>query len=193
MEIILASSSPYRKDLLSKLGIDFKCISPDIDESIIKMNTSYSVEEKAIKLSVEKAKAIAKDYPECLIIGSDQICHFEDQIFSKTLNIDKSFELLSFLSGKTHQLTTAYSILKDGKITSHCNVTSLKMRDLNSLQIKNYLRKDNPIDCAGSYKLELNGIGLFSEIKTDDHTAIIGLPLIQLGKDLESFGLSIPG
>jgi septum formation protein len=192
MEIILASSSIYRKELLAKLGLNFKCIGPDIDEDIIKSDQNLDFQEKAIKLATEKANAIFKDHPNAIIIGSDQICHNDDKIFSKSESIEKSIDILRELSGKTHYLTTAYCIRKNEKTITHINKTTLIMRELSDLQIKNYLRLDKPIDCAGSYKLELNGISLFKAVKTDDYTGIIGLPIIQLGNDLEKLGCKIP-
>tara|TARA_B100001971_G_C18268036_1_gene596490 strand:- start:61715 stop:62305 length:591 start_codon:yes stop_codon:yes gene_type:complete len=193
MQIILASSSPYRKELLSKLGISFDTYSPEVDEDPIKHDPKFSIEEKAIKLSVLKAKAVQDQYPNSLIIGSDQICHLNGEILSKSGSLAKSEEILKKLSGKTHELVTAYAIIHTNQVLTHCEVTSLKMRNLSSLQVKNYLRLDNPIDCAGSYKLELNGIGLFEKIETKDHTAIVGLPLIQLGNDLARLNIEIPG
>lgn len=192
MEIILASSSKYRKELLTKLGIKFKAISPDINEDIIKESKDIDFSQKAVKLATEKANAIYKNHPDSLVIGSDQICHNDNEIFSKSGSIDRSFEILTSLNGKTHYLTTAYCIKTANETITHTNITTLKMRKLSDLQIKNYLNLDKPIDCAGSYKLEQNGISLFESVQTDDYTAIIGLPIIQLGNDLSQLGISIP-
>lgn len=192
MKIILASSSKYRKELLSKLGLSFECISPDVDEDSIKLNNNLSFKDKAVALAILKANTIAENYPDAIVIGSDQICHDDNKIFSKSGSIERSFEILKSLSGKIHYLTTAYCIKKANKTITHANVTTLKMRKLSDLQIKNYLSIDKPIDCAGSYKLEQNGISLFESVQTDDYTAIIGLPIIQLGNDLSLLGISIP-
>lgn len=193
MKIILASSSQYRKQLLSRLGISFDCIAPEIDEEPIKRNKTLSIQERAVKLAQAKAMKIHEDHANALIIGSDQICHYNGEVLSKSGSIEKSEEILNKLSGKEHELITAYAIIYQEKVTTHCNITKLSMRNLNSSQIKKYLSLDNPIDCAGSYKLELNGIGLFDKIETSDHTAIVGLPLIQLGNDLTKYSIVIPG
>ena len=193
MKIILASGSQYRKELLSKLGISFEAFSPDIDEELIKNNQKLSIEEKAVTLATEKAKAIQLKHPNAIVIGSDQICHKAQKIYSKSGSIEKSYDILKELNNSEHKLTTAYCILKDDLCVTHTNITKLKMRNLDSLQIKNYLSLDKPIDCAGSYKLELNGISLFEKIETEDYTAIVGLPLIQLGNDLAKLGIQIPG
>lgn len=193
MKIILASASKYRKELLEKLGISFECIAADIDETPIKNRYDLSIEQRAIELACAKAKAIQVDYPNSLVIGSDQICHMDNEIFSKSGSIEKSQEILEKLSGKTHYLSTAYCIAHSDIYVTHINTTALKMRNLSSLQIKKYLRLDNPIDCAGSYKLELNGISLFEKVETQDYTAIVGLPLVQLGNDLNKMGITVPG
>ena len=113
-------------------------------------------------------------------------------ILGKTGSLDKSYEQLMKMQGQEHTLITSYCILSKDNEVIRTNITKLKMRSLNSLQVKNYLREDNPIDCAGSYKLELKGISLMEKIETSDHTAIVGLPLIMLGNDLSDLGHQIP-
>lgn len=189
-EIILASGSIYRKELLKRLGIDFECVSSSVDESILKTKEKDPV-VLAMKLSALKAKDIASKYPDKLVIGSDQVCFFNEQILSKSGSIEKSFEILKKLSSHEHILATAYTIIFKDKIITKVNETKLKMKSLTDEMIKKYIKLDNPIDCAGSYKLELHGISLFESIDTSDQTAIIGLPLIELGKDLESLGVSL--
>ncbi len=190
-KIILASKSPYRKQLLQRLGIEFETQNSNYDEGPLKKSISDPV-ELTQRLAIEKAKIIAKDNKDSIIIGSDQVAHINGEILGKTGSYDASVEQLMKLQGKTHELITSYVIIYAGKEVIRTNTTTLIMRKLNVEQVKKYLSIDNPIDCAGSYKLELNGISLFSEIKTTDHTAIIGLPLIQLATDLIDLGLSIP-
>lgn len=190
-KLILASASIYRKQLLSRLGLSFECIAADIDEDSYK-NLLSDPQEIAEVLAYEKANKILKSHPDCVIIGSDQLAYIDNQILGKTGSIDGSFQQLKLLSGKTHKLITAFCVLSQDKKEQVINITTLKMKDLSDLQIKNYLRADNPIDCAGSYKLELNGISLFNEIDTSDQTAIIGLPLISLGQVLGGFGFVVP-
>ncbi len=189
--IILASKSPYRKKLLNQLGIKFDCIPSTLDESILKAKIS-NPKELTLELALEKAKIIAKKYEDCIVIGSDQVCLFENKILGKTGSLDISFEQLKEMQGKEHELITSYAIVNNEEVIKHTNITKLTMKALSNDQIKFYLNTDNPIDCAGSYKLELNGISLFNKIETTDHTAIIGIPLIQLGKDLTKLGVQVP-
>lgn len=191
-KIILASSSPYRKALLERLGISFECVSPNVNEDSFKEKISDPI-ELAETLAKEKASAVAKDYPDAIVIGSDQLLHFEGKNFGKSGTQEKAFEQLTMLSGKTHQLITSWSIKNSLIIHTETNITTLKMRILTENDIKNYLSADNPVDCAGSYKLELKGISLFEKIETSDHTAIVGLPLLALGSYLRSLGINVPG
>lgn len=190
-KVILASKSPYRKQLLERLNFDFDCMNSDFDERPLKekINDPY---ELTRQLSVAKARAIEKNYPTSIIIGSDQVCYFEGEILGKTGNYEKSLKQLAHMSGKEHELYTSYAIIFNGKQILHTNITKLKMKNLTELQLKKYLSTDNPIDCAGSYKLELKGISLMEEIDTVDETAIIGIPILSLSKDLSKLGITIP-
>lgn len=190
-KIILASASKYRKELLERLGIDFECIPADIDEDSFKDKIS-DPEELAKTLAFEKAKVVFDQYPDAIVIGSDQLGYIDNTVLGKTGSFEGSVEQLKLLSGKSHQLLTAYCVMDSVRSVLKLNKTTLKMKNLNDLQIKNYLSADNPFDCAGSYKLELKGISLFEHIDTSDHTSIVGLPLIELGLDLQEFGLVIP-
>lgn len=190
-KIILASSSPYRKQLLQRLGISFDCIDSNLDESILKAKIN-DPKQLTVELSCAKAANISLKGPEYLIIGSDQIAHKDGQILGKAGSSEAARKQLEMLQGSWHELITSYAILHKNEFISKTVMTKLKMRKLTSAQIKYYLRNDNPIDCAGSYKLELMGISLFEKINTPDHTAIIGLPLIELGNDLIELGVQIP-
>ena len=190
-KLILASKSPYKKELLMRLGIHFDTVDADIDEAKYKENLN-NIQEVAEKLAIEKALAVQRQFQDAVIIGADQICFFEGRILSKTNNVNKSFEQLMKMQGKEHELYTSYAIVKENSSIVKTILTKLQMRNLNEKQIKNYLREDNPIDCAGSYKLELKGVSLFRIIETSDQTAIVGLPLISLGNDLNKMGFSVP-
>jgi septum formation protein len=189
--IILASKSPYRKQLLKRLGLEFDCIDSGLNESIIKAQISDPI-ELTRALSLEKARIIAKKHPDALIIGSDQVCHINGEILGKTGSLEGSMIQLMKLQGKKHELVTSYAIITTNEEIIKTNITTLHVRPLNEAQVKKYLSADNPIDCAGSYKLELNGISLFNKIETEDQTAIIGLPLICLANDLNRLGHIIP-
>jgi len=190
-EIILASKSVYRKQLLERLGIAFTCSESDFDETPLKKSIKDPV-ELTQKLAIAKAQKVQMLHNHAIIIGSDQVCYHNGKVLGKTGSIDKSFEQLKSMQGSTHELITSYCILFDGQEIVRTNITKLEMRKLSDLQIKNYLSSDNPVDCAGSYKLELNGISLMSNIETSDYTAIIGLPLVCLANDLNKIGVLVP-
>ena len=190
-EIILASTSKYRKDLLERLAIKFSCIAPGVNEDIYK-NQIKDPLKLAEKLGLEKAKAVSLEHPKCLIIGSDQVAEIEGEILGKPKTMENAFKQIKLLQGKEHRLITSFSVFNEGKFHTETNITILKMRALSDSQVKNYLRMDIPFDCAGSYKLELHGISLFEQIQTEDHTAIIGLPLIQLANLMNKIGFCIP-
>jgi septum formation protein len=190
-KVILASSSPYRKALLKRVLNDFECLSPKLDEDIIKSELNSPL-EIANKLAELKALEIYKAHPDKIVIGSDQVCELEGQIFSKPGTIDIAFRQLTKMQGKTHRLITSVCVIWHNEKYKFHNITKLQMLSLSEKQINNYLRNDNPIDCAGSYKLELKGISLFEGIETTDQTAIMGLPLIELSKTLRKLGIEIP-
>src|SRR5690606_39034757 len=139
-------------------------------------------------LATLKAQKIAEKFPEAVVIGSDQLGHLDGQILRKTGRFEGSFLQLTKMQGKTQELITAVCVCEGPKNSHITNVTTLTMRKLTDVQIKFYLSQDNPFDCAGSYKLELKGVSLFQSIQTEDHTAIIGLPLMALGSVLADFG-----
>lgn len=190
-KIILASTSKYRKELLLRLGIEFESMNPNVDEDIHKEKISNPI-ELAETLGKLKAMAIAKDHSDCIVIGSDQLAECDGKVLSKPGNLENAIDQLIFLNGKTHRLITSYTVIYRDRVLTKTNITSLTMRELSLEQIKKYLICDIPFDCAGSYKLELKGISLFKKIDTDDHTAIIGLPLISLGNTLDELGITIP-
>jgi septum formation protein len=190
-KIILASKSPYRKQLLERLGINFLTENSDFDENPLKEKIQ-DPSELTRELSIAKARVVAAKNPDSLIIGSDQVCHLEGVILGKPGTIVGAVNQLMQLQGKIHELVTSYAIIENEKVIVSTNVTKLKMRKLSEKQIKKYLSTDNPIDCAGAYKLELNGISLMEYIDTEDYTSIIGLPLVQLANDLNKMGIVVP-
>jgi septum formation protein len=188
--LILASTSKYRSELLSQLGWPFEAIAPGIDEEQLKTE-GLLPDELAIELSRLKAKAIYVHYEGSCVIGSDQVCTIGNKIFDKPGSVEKAIEQLLEMQGKTHQLLTAVTIITPENETTFLNTTTLHMRDLSYEEIKAYVESDRPLDCAGSYKLESGGIKLFERIEMSDHTAIIGLPLIELSNVLIGFGYPI--
>jgi septum formation protein len=192
MEIILASTSPYRKELLEKLSLEFMTVAPAVDEEAYKQG-SLNPKELATTLATAKAQSVSQQYPHALIIGSDQVVEKDNRIFSKPRTLEKAMDQLTELSGTTHSIITAVSIIQGEKVINFCDVTILHMRQLSKEIIKNYLRNDIPFDCAGSYKLESKGISLFHKIESEDFTAVTGLPLIALGNHLRELGIQVPG
>jgi septum formation protein len=185
--LILASSSKYRAALLAQLGFNFSSVAPDVDEDQFK-NSQLSALDLARKLAHEKALNVFKRYPECLVIGSDQVCSLQGHILGKPHTRERAIEQLIRMQGKTHELISAVCLRLPGREITFENKTSLTMRPLNKQSIEAYIDLDQPFDCAGSYKLEAAGIKLFSKIQMDDHTSIIGLPLIELNNHLLELG-----
>jgi septum formation protein len=190
-EIILASTSPYRRQLLERLGVPFRSVPPRFDESTYPGEGLDPV-TLAESLAYRKASSIVSEFPRAVIIGSDQLVSLDETIYGKPGILEKAIDQLVSMSGRTHRLITALVVLHRGMTMRHVDVTTLQMRSLDRTAIRRYLERDQPYDCAGSYKLESGGIALFERIETADHTAITGLPLIALTSVLRRIGYSIP-
>lgn len=187
-KIVLASQSPYRKQLLQRLGVDFTTTHPLVDEDEVKENISNPV-ELVQELSKLKARSVSKLFHDHLIIGSDQLVSFESKILGKPLTKENAFEQLRAMSGKTHSLLTSVTLINEKDEYTFLNETKLTMKHLSDSFIQEYIEKDRPLDCAGSYKIERAGISLFDSIDCADFTAITGLPLIELSKYLQENNL----
>lgn len=186
--IILASSSKYRQALLARLGVPFDSISPVIDETPLANETPESLVKR---LALAKAEAISETNPQSLIIGSDQVAVFENEVIGKPGNHKNACrQLKCFSSKKINFLTGIALICRESNFnkTSLSEVT-VQFRNLNNQQIENYLQIDKPYDCAGSFKIERLGIGLFESVHSDDPTSLEGLPLISVRKLLSSAGI----
>lgn len=185
LDLILASSSQSRKNLLNGAGIDFTAKSPDVDEAIIKQhNLKLGVlpQQTAQDLADAKALIVSQQNRACLTLGSDQICHLHGEIFDKPGNKDGLFKHLRTLSGKTHTLTSAMSMALDGKIIfrykDHAQLTMYKLSDDD---IRHYIEcaSDDVVNAAGGYHLEDVGVQLFKRIEGSYFT-VLGLPLLPL-------------
>lgn len=185
--LILASTSKYRGALLEQLGWPFLAKAPGVDEDQIKTE-GKTPSEIALTLSRWKAQAVFAKNPDSCVIGSDQVCTLEGKILGKPGTVEKATEQISLMQGKSHELLTAVTVITPEGMESFINKTTLQMRPLTLSQIHSYVNEDLPLDCAGSYKLESRGIKLFQKIEMDDHTAIIGLPLIELTNILLKLG-----
>ncbi|CAG9001365.1 MAG: 7-methyl-GTP pyrophosphatase [Candidatus Celerinatantimonas neptuna] len=189
-EIILASSSPYRRQLLSKLGIRFNYDSPNIDE------TPYpdeSAEHLVTRLSIAKAKALAAKYTDHIIIGSDQVCTVNEVIMGKPGNHFTACHQLQMLSGQRVKFLTGLAVLNTSNHKlQHCvEPFEVVFRVLSPQLIERYVKADQPFDCAGSFKSEGKGIVLFKSMRGEDPNSLIGLPLIRLTRFLDMEGIKL--
>ncbi len=194
IELILASSSQTRKDLMDRLRLDYRCISPDIDESA---KDEIHADDLAKRLAYEKAKVISQQYPNAIVIGSDQVAwreHTPSDFIGKPLSIENAIQQLQLNSGKTIFFSTALSVqyLDSGFETTLVEHYQVKFRELTLNEIKRYIEIDQPLNCAGSFKCESLGISLFEKMIGDDQTTLMGLPMIQLCKILREFRINVP-
>jgi septum formation protein len=189
--LILASTSPYRRELLTRLGLPFECHPSGLNEEEFKLD-GFGPISLARTLATEKALKLVSAFPLATIIGSDQVVDVDGRILGKPESLEAAVEQLSLLQGRSHRLVTAVCVWHDGQIHTHVDLTTLSMRPIPADAIARYLARDQPLDCCGAYKLESRGITLFDRIESDDHTAIIGLPLIALTTLLKRCGYQIP-
>jgi septum formation protein len=143
-------------------------------------------------LALAKAKSLVEAGVDATIIGSDQVVSFQGRIFGKPGSVDRAIEQLAAMAGQTHELITAMAVIRDDQVFRHTDVTSLRMRPLSRAAIERYVAADQPLDCAGAYKLESRGIALFEKIDSADHSAITCLPLMALVRILSELGYEIP-
>ena len=192
LQILLASSSRYRRELLGRLLPSFDSVTPDVDEHAFH-DLEPTPDSLAQRLAMEKTLAVFRRFPDAIVIGSDQLADLNGQVLGKPGTVLAAVDQLLSMSGKTHRLLTAVCIATPGKpLISILNETRLTMRSLTPEEALRYVERDQPLDCAGSYKIESLGISLFERIETEDFTAIMGLPLIQVSQSLRELGVTIP-
>ena len=169
----------------------FLTSSPDIDESV---KPGETFNELVSRLSEEKARRIAQEFPDALIIGSDQVAECDDQILTKPGSRENAVKQLSFMSGKKLVFHTGLCVFnaKTNNLEKDIITYSVKFRDLSEIDIHHYLDKEEPYNCAGSFKSEQLGISLVEKMQGDDPTALIGLPLIRLCQMLRNQGVTLP-
>lgn len=192
--LVLASTSKYRRELVSRLGagVPCTCVAPSCDEEALK-DASLAPAALAAFLAREKARSVAAQWPEAHVLGSDQLAEIDGEILGKPGSADRAVAQLAKLSGRAHRLITAYALVCPGGASiEHLDVHTLHMRALSRAELERYVSADQPLDCAGSYKIEAAGIALFERIEGADFTAIMGLPLIALTTDLRSQGFEVP-
>ena len=190
VQLVLASTSPFRRELLSKLGLPFVTANPATDESVVHGETP---ETTALRLSEAKARAVASQYPNALIIGSDQMAFLDDQVFGKPGTHDNAVKQLKAMRGRTINFFTGLCLLntQTGRAQLHGVPMLVTFRNLSDEEIENYLQKEKPYNCAGSAKSEGLGIALIERMQGEDPNALIGLPLIALCDLLRNEGVSV--
>ena len=189
-QLVLASTSPYRRTLLERLGLPFETAAPNADESPLENETPSAI---VTRLAEAKARAVASQFTDALIIGSDQVAVLDKQILGKPGNHENAVRQLQAASGQRVDFLTGLCLLNTQ--TQHCHVEvvpfSVVFRPLSDAQIEQYLLKDKPYNCAGSFKSEGLGISLFEKMEGDDPNALIGLPLIALITMLAREGIDV--
>lgn len=189
--LVLASTSPFRRELLSRLEFPFICRAPDIDETRLKGESAHDMVER---LAIEKAKAVSHEFEHALIIGSDQCAINGEAILGKPHTHENAVKQLQAASGKTVEFLTSLCLYNTQTQTYQVAVIpfAVKFRPLSDTTIKNYLRREQPYSCAGSFKSEGLGITLFESMQGTDPNALIGLPMIQLTSFLQNEGIHLP-
>lgn len=190
MKLILASSSPYRRALLARLKIPFEAIAPEVDES---PRPREAPEQLVERLSVEKARKIADQHPDAIVIGSDQVAIYNGNIVGKPHSHERAVAQLREASGRTVTLYTGLALVNaaTGSVQSEVIPYRVTFRPLTDRQIESYLLKEQPYACAGSVKSEGLGIALLEKFDGDDPNTLIGLPLIRLIRMLEHEGVHV--
>jgi septum formation protein len=189
-KLILASTSPYRRELLGRLGLPFNVANPQADESSL---PNEAPETLALRLSEVKARAVMNDFPDALIIGSDQVATVDGKIYGKPGTHERAVAQLRELSGKTVNFFTGLCLLdaQTGKAEVRGIPTLVRFRHLGDMEIENYLSREPAYDCAGSAKSEGLGIALLASMQGDDPNALVGLPLIALCDMLRNKGVQV--
>ena len=188
--LILASSSPFRRELFARLGLPFQAIAPEIDETPQPDEIPTQLVER---LAIAKARAVAAAHPRALIIGSDQVAVYGGTIAGKPGRHDEAVKQLRRASGRKVMLYTGLALLNaaTGRVQSEVVPYGVTFRRLTDPQIEAYLQKEQPYECAGSVKSEGLGIALLERFDGDDPNTLIGLPLIRLVRMLENEGVSV--
>lgn len=187
-ELILASTSRYRRELLARLRLPFSIRAPEVDESV---RTGESPAAVAGRLALEKARAVAAAQPAAVVIGSDQVADLDGRAIGKPGSHDRAREQLRAMSGRTLVFQTAVAVvcIERGYEARAIVPVTVRVRTLADAEIEHYLRTETPYDCAGSAKVETLGIALLEAVESDDPTALVGLPLIRTCEMLRAVGI----
>ncbi|MDN5863727.1 MAG: Maf family nucleotide pyrophosphatase [Gammaproteobacteria bacterium] len=189
--LILASTSPYRRELLGRLGVEFETFAPEVDESL---RANETPGDAGLRLACAKARAAAGQRADALILAGDQLASFNGQPVGKPADTGTAEQYLEQFSGRILTYYTAIALLISGNDTpvTHLDESRVHLRPLDRDEIRRYVAKENPIDCAGGLKLESLGSALCERIETEDPTALAGLPLIATARLLREHGYALP-
>jgi septum formation protein len=181
--LILASTSRYRRELLDRLAIPYEVAAPPFDEEAARAaDPTLTPEGMARAFAVGKARSLVAAYPDALILGADQVPALEAHVLHKPGTAEAARAQLRMLAGRTHQLFTAVALVdaRSGAVHERLDVHEMTMWPLGDDEIAAYVERDQPLDCAGSYRVEAGGVALFSSMRGEDWTGIVGLPLTKV-------------
>lgn len=192
MKLILASTSPYRRQLLSRLGLDFECQPPNADETALPNESAAAL---AGRLAQAKAHSVAQRYPDATVIGSDQVAALDNRLLGKPGNHSEATSQLRLCSGREVRFFTGLTLMCASRdfVRHAVEPFAVNFRTLSDPEIEDYLLREQPYDCAGSFKCEGLGISLFSRMRGDDPTSLEGLPLMRLCAFLTAAGFKVIG
>lgn len=190
--LVLASTSPYRSELLRRLGLDFEARAPLCDEDALK-RAGEEPAAQAQRLALAKAESLAATIPDAFILGGDQLVELDGEVLGKPHTVERALAQLRRMRGRTHRLLTAFTLVcPDGVRITHLDTHQMTLRALRDDELERYVARDQPLDCAGSYKIEALGISLCERIEGEDFSAIMGLPLMALARVLRERGFQLP-
>jgi septum formation protein len=189
--LILASTSPYRRALLERLALPFSCVAPGVDEAPL---AGESHPDRAVRLALAKAAAVAALHPAATVIGSDQVGTCKGELLDKPGDALRARSQLQWLSAAAASFHTAVAVLQSERasILQFVDTTTVYFRALSDAEIERYIAVEQPFDCAGGFRCEGLGITLFSRMVSEDPTGLIGLPLIALARSLRQLGYQLP-
>jgi septum formation protein len=189
--LILASTSAYRRELLARLRLPFECAAPGIDEAPV---AGESHQNRAVRLALAKAGAVAQRNPRSTVIGSDQVAVCKGELLDKPGNTARARAQLQWLSAAAATFHTAVAVLQleRGASLQFIDTTTVYFRTLSDAEIDRYIAAEQPFDCAGGFRCEALGISLFSRMVSEDPTGLVGLPLIALACSLRQLGYEVP-
>ncbi|HEY4582798.1 MAG TPA: nucleoside triphosphate pyrophosphatase [Lysobacter sp.] len=188
--LVLASTSRYRRELLSRFGLPFAAVAPGVDETPLDGEAPLDLVRR---LAAAKAAAAAGACPDACVIGSDQLAEFDGRVLGKPGTPERAIEQLRSMSGREVAFLTALCVMHgEREVGATVDRTIVRFRELSPVEIERYVEAEQPLDCAGSFKSEGRGITLFDAIETRDPTALIGLPLIATARLLRDAGFALP-